>query len=55
MSILLSCVLLTATVLLFRLLVVGPATFLSFSWFHIPLWLTLGVVGGILAWCIADD
>ncbi|MBD1910478.1 MULTISPECIES: hypothetical protein [unclassified Leptolyngbya] len=53
MSVLLSCVLLVATILMFRLLVVWPATFLS--WLHIPLWLTLGIVGGILAWCIADD
>lgn len=55
MSVLLSCVLLAITILAFRLLVVWPATFLSFSWLHIPLWLTLGFIGGILAWCIADD
>lgn len=55
MSILLSCLLLAFTILTFRLLVVWPATFLSFSWLHIPLWLTLGIVGGVLAWFIADD
>ena len=23
--------------------------------FHIPFWLTLGVVGGVVAWLIADE
>lgn len=48
-----SIILLTLCVLFYRFTLTVPDIVLSA--FHIPLWLTLGVVGGVVAWLIADD
>jgi len=53
MIFLLGMVIVVVTVFAYYTLMAWPATFLA--WLHVPSWLILGILGGILAWCLADD
>jgi len=53
MMFLITTAVILATVFMYYFLMVWPATFLA--WLHVPSWLILGVIGGFVAWCMADD
>ncbi|NEQ99397.1 MAG: hypothetical protein F6K30_22280 [Cyanothece sp. SIO2G6] len=53
MPIVLLIILLTVGVVLTDVLAYVPLGVLG--WFHIPQWLTLGVVGVAIAWIVGDD
>lgn len=44
---------LLVSLLLYRFFLVWPIAFLS--WLHLPSWFVVGIIGGLVAWCLADD